>query len=340
MSNDLVKLLEAFPDENWDWDELSCNPNITIEYIESHPEYKWDYNYLFANPNINIDYVLENIERVNWFHVTKNPGIKMEDIDNNPDLPWRSSMLGLNPNITMDFILKHKDTYFSNEDNRQTLGGTPKITADNIKKYPELFCNNCEISKNPNLTIDFAKKLLFWSPILYVEFMTFEEVLNYPKYLDETLFMKGLSMNNKITLNNYLEYRDKPWNILNLLKNPAISLDDAKVINDNKGDFNWNISGNPNLTFDYVNSKIFSDVKSPIQRTFSLDLAYPIISNNFYDEIRLLPLDANEIIKRNNSYKNKIKHLHHTPFNFGKDGISSNKFKYDPFFDNDSICYL
>ena len=36
--NELMKLLEKYPDENWDWSFVSRNPNITMEFIEEHPE--------------------------------------------------------------------------------------------------------------------------------------------------------------------------------------------------------------------------------------------------------------------------------------------------------------
>ena len=41
--NELIKLLERFPDKNWDWYGLSKNPNVTMEYIEAHPDKKWDW---------------------------------------------------------------------------------------------------------------------------------------------------------------------------------------------------------------------------------------------------------------------------------------------------------
>ena len=35
--NILEYLLEKYPDKPWDWREISCNPNITMEIIEKYP---------------------------------------------------------------------------------------------------------------------------------------------------------------------------------------------------------------------------------------------------------------------------------------------------------------
>ena len=34
--NTLTYLLEKYPDKYWDWDYISENPNITMEFIEKH----------------------------------------------------------------------------------------------------------------------------------------------------------------------------------------------------------------------------------------------------------------------------------------------------------------
>ena len=37
---DLEKLLELVPDDQWDWEHISMNPNITLEYIEKNLDKK------------------------------------------------------------------------------------------------------------------------------------------------------------------------------------------------------------------------------------------------------------------------------------------------------------
>jgi len=40
--NELVELLEEYPDKPWNWIAISANPNVNMEYIESHPDKSWN----------------------------------------------------------------------------------------------------------------------------------------------------------------------------------------------------------------------------------------------------------------------------------------------------------
>ena len=50
--NDLIKLLDLYPDKPWDWDGLSSNPNITWEFVQANPNKPWEWVYLHFNSNI------------------------------------------------------------------------------------------------------------------------------------------------------------------------------------------------------------------------------------------------------------------------------------------------
>jgi hypothetical protein len=41
--NELPKILIKYPDKPWDWDYLSFNPNITMEFIEKYPDKHWNW---------------------------------------------------------------------------------------------------------------------------------------------------------------------------------------------------------------------------------------------------------------------------------------------------------
>jgi len=71
---------------NWYWDELSINPNITMEIVEAHPDKPWK-----------------------WYGLSKHPNITWEIIETHPDKPWNWSDLSSNPNITMEIIETHPD---------------------------------------------------------------------------------------------------------------------------------------------------------------------------------------------------------------------------------------
>jgi hypothetical protein len=40
----LIDLINLLPDKPWDWDGISCNPNITLEIIRDNSDmpWKWD----------------------------------------------------------------------------------------------------------------------------------------------------------------------------------------------------------------------------------------------------------------------------------------------------------
>ena len=42
--NQLLLLLEKFPDNRWNWGCLATNPNLTIKFIEEHLNYKWNWH--------------------------------------------------------------------------------------------------------------------------------------------------------------------------------------------------------------------------------------------------------------------------------------------------------
>ena len=71
--NQLLKLLQLFPDKPWDYDYLSENPNITWEIIQKNPDKPWNYNYLSRNPNITWDIIQQNQDKPwNYNYLSRN----------------------------------------------------------------------------------------------------------------------------------------------------------------------------------------------------------------------------------------------------------------------------
>ena len=57
MKNPLIYLLEKYPTKDWDWDGLSWNSNVTIDFVDLHPDKSWDWFGLSLNPSVTMDYV-------------------------------------------------------------------------------------------------------------------------------------------------------------------------------------------------------------------------------------------------------------------------------------------
>src|SRR5437764_13144771 len=51
-SNHLLTLLKLFPDKEWRWIDISCNPNITWDIIQDNPDKEWSWYGISHNPNI------------------------------------------------------------------------------------------------------------------------------------------------------------------------------------------------------------------------------------------------------------------------------------------------
>lgn len=293
MTTELIKLIEAFPKKQWNWNDISSNKNISFDYIDSHPEFPWVKSYqfgyqygIFANPNLNINYVLQNFlyrNDVNWKAISKNSGITPEDIENNLTLPWDWNYVAQNPNITMEFILKHNIT---------NTGLSPNITLEDIEKYPDLFKLKSLLSQNPNVTLDYilnhpdnnSHNKWDWISIGGNPNITFQDVLEHPELMtnqnisrqdqverpwlaNNMYFIWGLSSNPNITMDIIEKYPNLAWNETQVAQNPSITIDDLHSykpkVNFNTWTSNlnkWNLmSLNPNLTADYVLENIDED---------------------------------------------------------------------------------
>jgi hypothetical protein len=47
--NHLQTLLLKYPDKPWDWDSISWNPNITMEFIDKYPNKPWNWGGISYN---------------------------------------------------------------------------------------------------------------------------------------------------------------------------------------------------------------------------------------------------------------------------------------------------
>jgi hypothetical protein len=81
----------------WNWNCVSCNPNITIKFIKENRDKSWDWYQILKNPNITIKDIKENPGMpLFWDYISLNPNITMEFIEANLDKPWDWSCLVFN----------------------------------------------------------------------------------------------------------------------------------------------------------------------------------------------------------------------------------------------------
>lgn len=279
--NTLIKILEAFPDKPWNLDFLMANPNISIEYAESHPKLSLNLHKLSSNPHLTMSYIINHPEiEWNWFNISKNPGITLADIDgqpntllgiNNPeqrinlqnieDYPWNWRGISCNPNITMEFILKHADKYDTPR-KCHLLGGTPNITPQDIKNYPNFFPNKIRIfEQNPHFTLDDVfddcekEDLINWVDFSNIgkNIKNIQDILNkndkYSEIFRNNSFIAGFSENPNITIDIIKQYNI--WNWWNLCKNPSITMKDLETFEEDNL-CPEAVSQNPNITYEWI----------------------------------------------------------------------------------------
>lgn len=89
----------------WNWDNISKNSAFTMDHIAVNSDLPWNYQCVSANLNINMQFVLDNPdENWDWDELSRNPGIKMKDINDHSELSWNFKFVSANPNITEKFI--------------------------------------------------------------------------------------------------------------------------------------------------------------------------------------------------------------------------------------------
>lgn len=257
--NDFTRILEAFPNESWQWGFVTANPNITPEYIENHPEFPWHIENdqpgygLTDNPNITLQYVLDHPE-LNWNMLPHNPGITLQDMEEHPNLFSTS-----NPNITTDFILKHRDKF-----KNKTLYHFPKdlkLADATILVGP----NNPDYSFSTGMFLrieDFTLQITRYS-LLDCPDITLDYIFDMKLFHDIQFELWRIMEHPNFTFEDLSNYpgTSKLVPRYNLFKNPNVTsdiiknilaLDKQHFIQESEDIYYNAMSSNPNLTAEEV----------------------------------------------------------------------------------------
>lgn len=144
---------------NWNYDGLSSNPNLTIDYIRFYLKMKDDWDLMKSaqwDGRLN-----EKQTNWNWERISKNSAFTMDNIAINSDLPWEYKFVSQNPNVTIEFVLENLDEDWDWNELSRNKG----INIDNIDSHSKLPWNFKFVSANPNITLEFirinSKKICF-----------------------------------------------------------------------------------------------------------------------------------------------------------------------------------
>lgn len=343
--NALTFLLNKYPDKNWDWLELSKNPNITKEFIDNNLHLPWDWNLgVSSNRNVDFKFIEKHKDKKwNWLLLSKHIKLNQQTLTKYKD-KLNFCKLSLNPNITLDLVLNNRKLCW----NYHNMLLNPIMTVDFFLKYKnKLFYNvyfsNNLLSMNPEITIDELNKLyinkrqkLDWLLVSkYNKNITFDY---YENHICKELFsLKYLSKNENITMKIIEDNPSIKWNWKYISINPNINIDFITKNDDKFCDFNWfelsknkgitmedidnyyfswnwnGISMNPNITIDFIQKNI--NLKGIDHKIYDL-INFKYLSRNTFEYINKKIIKLKEKIRRRKSKRMSRQFINNHTYDF------------------------
>jgi hypothetical protein len=220
---------------DWDFSDLSENPAITTKNLEEYDFLPWDYHSLSKNLNLKWDFVEKNINK-EWdmMDLSANPVITYDIVKKFPDIEWSWYGLLTNPNMTFD-IIKSDSRFWNNLDNEFPDN---LIDMDNTSE----FLQNCNkhfwlyLYQNPNIT---------WNDIEKYIKQLHHKIDDKPRVHIRKMMNKLYFLSSRICTMDKLEYLDiNNFSIFDhidrLLCNPNLTYD---IISKYAKNINWNRIG-------------------------------------------------------------------------------------------------
>jgi hypothetical protein len=191
--------IKKTPELNWDYNELSKNPNMTWKFIEEtmeSKEYKeynednedntneWNFKHLSYNPCITFDIVSNNLEYkwdINF--LSENPNITLKIVRDNPDLEWNYELLARNPSIKIKDIIENKDIFKDLQTSIFNYAFNPNLNIKDVleHQFPRSHWKE-GITSNPGINLQDIEETPFLSwdleGINYNPNLTFKNIIN------------------------------------------------------------------------------------------------------------------------------------------------------------------
>jgi hypothetical protein len=177
---------------NWNWADLSCRADLTIEFVVAHQDFPWSWQTLSSHntigtitnmvaypdlpwslsydfdyskmPDISFEFILMYHDcrpHLNWVKLSRHEHIgTWANVQAYPHLPWVWRQLACNMSIPLDVVLAdparfnmlHNIDDEDDEDEDYNFTDRRDITFQIIVAHPEIRWNWFDISSNPNIT--------------------------------------------------------------------------------------------------------------------------------------------------------------------------------------------
>jgi hypothetical protein len=231
--NHLLILLELYPNENWNYNALSENPNITWDFIKANLDKPWNFEQLSRTQCITWEIVQQNPNILwSYYYLSQNPNITWDIVKLHPTRDWDSISLTINPNINWNIIKANPNHTFLGKNNKWNWGFmtlSSKITLDIIKQNPNIPWNSRFITGNPNITWDEIQQ----NPDIEWDYndlsrnsnMTWDIIKANPnKKWNYSILTNA---NSNITFDIIRQNPDKKWDLYPISTNLNITLNDV-----------------------------------------------------------------------------------------------------------------
>jgi hypothetical protein len=220
----IIKYSDLIDDECWGY--LSFSKSITMSDITNNLDLPWDWEEVSNNPNITIDFIKNDLQSPNpkdwnWENLSKNDSISLSDIENNTDLPWDwESISRWKKDITIDFIKNDLQSPNPKDWNWENLSMNYfSISLNDIENNPDLPWDWSSVFQRENITIEFVMKFENRIPN-NIHLYTSDEAISsysYPEiFLKSTnnpnRFINEISENPNITWDIVKNNPELPWN--------------------------------------------------------------------------------------------------------------------------------
>lgn len=61
--NQMLSLIKLYHNKEWDWNQISCHPSMTMDIIKNNPSFPWKWEYISQNPNLTLDMIKNNKDK-------------------------------------------------------------------------------------------------------------------------------------------------------------------------------------------------------------------------------------------------------------------------------------
>lgn len=292
--NQLIQLLELFPDQKWRWDGVSANPNLTMEWITSHPDKPWCLLGLSRNPSLTmelfLEFLLPRIEQLDqadelstwcWEYLSKNPGLKIAEIMQLEQLgkpekyKWNWKSISRRSDVTVEMLFPTSGALGAPIAwDYKDASNNPNLTSQVVLRYPELWdwvaiAINPAVEPTREMINHHYCKLKDWDVLLSRHpLLSFPLVLEYfnklpndidgigTSYFKSDTCWQSLSENSAITIEAIIAHPHLPWNWNSVCRNHNLTV--AHILDglfEGKPLDAKRLSSHPNLPVEFILSE-------------------------------------------------------------------------------------